>query len=112
MVRDKVVERRITKDYVDRFDRVELIQPLAHNKYIKQCYDKTQKQGWKLTYISNSAFHICPADGVFRNCADCGALNEDFDINFCMNKLQFISTGALVGRIVDCKKAGLEVKFI
>lgn len=102
--------RRITKEYIEQYDKVELIQPLAHNKYIKQVYDKLSDR-WELMYLSNSAHHICPYDGVFRNCVECGGLEEDFDISYCTDKMQVISSAALIERINDCLKAGLEVRF-
>lgn len=102
--------RRITKDYIEQYDEIEFTQPLAHGKYIKQVYSKFPA-GWRVLYTSNSAHHICPYDGVFRNCADCGALEEDFDVQFCIDKVEMIDTAALVGRIKDCMKAGLEVNF-
>lgn len=104
------MNRRINSDYVNQYKEVVLTQPIAHEKYIKQNYEKVDR-GWKLSYSTDSTYHICPYDGVFRNCKDCGALDEDFDIAFCTNKTQVISTGALVGRIKDCIKAGLDVQF-
>lgn len=103
--------RRINQKYVDQYDKVVLTQPLAHKKYIKQIYEKFPA-GWRLTYESNSVHHICPYDGVFRNCADCGANDENFDVKFCTNKLMLISTAALIERIKDCMKARLNVEFL
>ena len=102
--------RRITKDYIEQYDEIEFTQPLAHDKHIKQVYDKLSN-GWGLMYSSNSVHHICPYDGVFRNCAECGGLEEDFDISYCTDKMQVVSSAALIERINDCLKAGLEVKF-
>lgn len=104
-------ERRINKEYVERYSKVVLTQPLAHNTCIQQTYYKEGKK-WRLTYSSSSIHHICPYDGVYRNCRDCGGLEDDFDLKFCTNKTQFVSTGALVERIIDCKKAGLKVEFL
>ena len=67
---------------------------------------------WKVTHTTNSAYHICPYDGIFRNCKDCGALEDDFDIKFCLKKQQLISSGALSNRVNDCLNANLEVQFI
>ena len=111
MVKQKEKTRRINENYIKRYDRVVLTQPLAHNTVLQQIYDKTDR-GWKLHYSSNSIHHVCPYDGVFRKCSDCGALNDDFDIKFCTNKQQTISIGALNGRIQDCLKANLQVDFI
>ncbi len=103
--------RRLTKDYVNQYNKIILTQPLAHGRNIQQIYDKTDR-GWQLTYVTNSVHHICPYDGVFRNCADCGALDEDFDVKFCIKKTQFYSTGALIERIIDCQRANLGVNFV
>lgn len=104
-------ERRINKEYLNTYGQVILTQPLAHGTVMKQVYTKDGNR-WQLSYESNSAYHICPFDGVFRNCRDCGALEEDFDIEFCRKKQSYISTGALIERINDCKKAGLNVQLI
>ena len=103
--------RKVNKDYVNQYNRVILTQPLAHGKYIQLIYDKVDK-GWKATYSTNSAYHICPYDGIFRNCKDCGALEDNFDIKFCLKKQQILSAGTLSNRINECYNAGLEVKFI
>ena len=105
------MNRRINKGYVNQYNKISLVQPLAHEVCMEQTYDKDGNR-WRLTYSSTSVHHICPYDGVFRNCADCGALNEDFDVEICTSKRQYVSTGELVNRIIDCMKAKLEVKFL
>lgn len=102
---------KMTKDYIEMYDRIILIQPLAHQKYLNQIYDKCDK-GWLISYESNSIHHVCFFDGVFRDCKECGILDEDFDISYCVNKTELISSAALIDRISDCRKAGLEVRFI
>lgn len=103
-------ERKITKEYIDRYNKVILTQPLAHDTNIQQIYDKDGSK-WRLIYASTSIHHICPYDGIYRNCKDCGALDEDFDVEFCRKKTQFVSTAALVERIIDCKRAGLSIEL-
>lgn len=103
-------ERRINKEYVEQYNRVILTQPLAHDTILQQIYIREGKR-WRITYASTSIHHICPYDGVFRNCKDCGALEDDFDLEFCGKKTMFISSGALVKRIEDCKRAGLDVEL-
>ena len=103
--------RKVNKDYINQYSKIIFTQPLAHGKYIQQVYDKTSK-GWKVSHSTNSSYHICPYDGIFRNCKDCGALEDDFDINFCLKKQQIISAGALSNRVNDCLGAGLEVQLI
>ena len=103
--------KRIKVEDVEFYNKIILTQPLAHDTYLRQTYDKEGKR-WRLTYSSTSIHHVCPYDGIYRNCKDCGALEEDFDVKFCINKMQFVSTAALIERIIDCKKAGLEVEFL
>ena len=103
--------RKVNKDYVNQYSKIVFTQPLAHGKYIQQTYDKTDK-GWVVSHSTNSAYHICPYDGIFRNCKDCGALEDDFDVKFCLKKQQIISAGALSNRANDCLSAGLDVQFI
>ena len=103
--------RRITEKYIEQYDRIVFNQPLAQQKYLKQIYDKCNK-GWLISYQSDSAYHVCFFDGVFRDCKECGILEDDFDISYCVNKTELISSAALIDRISDCRKAGLEVKFI
>lgn len=111
MVKKKTsAARSVNKNYLDRYDRIILTQPLVRGTNMQQVYDKMDK-GWKLTYQSTSVHHICPYDGVFRNCKECGALEEDFDVGFCMDKIEVVSSGALIERINDCKRAGLDVEF-
>lgn len=102
--------RRVTKNYIEQYNKVILTQPLAHGVNMQQIYDK-EGQRWRLSYTSSSVHHICPYDGVFRNCKDCGALEENFDDSFCSKKTQFVSTGALVERIKDCIAADLQVEL-
>ena len=104
------------KDYkingyrLSEYQSIVFYQPLAHNKKIKEIYTKTPK-GWGLRYESDSVHHICPYDGVFRNCADCGALDEDFDISYCTDKKQYFTDKELFNRIQKCLKAQLGVDY-
>ena len=103
--------RRITKDYIEGYDKIVFTQPLAHQKYLKQIYNKCDK-GWLISYESNSVYHVCFFDGVFRDCKECGILDDDFDIAYCVSKTELISSAALIERINDCMKDGLEVQFL
>lgn len=104
-----MAQRKINPDYLQDISKVTLIQPLKYGK-VTQTYTR-QGKGWKVTHGTTSAFHICPYDGIFRNCRDCGALEDDFDMNYCFKKTQVFSTGAVCNRINDCIAAGLEVRF-
>lgn len=103
--------RRINENYINRYNTIILTQPLAHDTVLQQVYKKANN-GWVLTYKTTSIHHICPFDGVFRDCKECGVLEDDFDFQYCVDKTQMISSGALIGRIVDCFKAKLKVEFL
>ena len=103
--------RKVNKDYVNQYSQVIMTQPLAHEKYVRVTYTK-EDRGWVARYSTNSAYHICQYDGIFRNCKDCGGLEEDFDIKFCLKKEQVLSAGAVSIRANECLAAGLEVQFI
>lgn len=105
------MRQKISQRFLERYDVIVFTQPLAHDKYIKQKYNKKDGK-WTVTYESNSVYHICPYDGVFRNCVDCGATDEDFDIEFCLNKVETIGSAALIERIYKCQDAGLQVDFL
>lgn len=97
---------------LEQYSQVILTQPLAHNKEVTQTCTKEKDSKWKVTYESNSIHHICPYDGMFRKCEECGGLEEDFDISYCLKKQEFVSSAALCERIKDCEKAELEVCYI
>jgi len=98
--------------YLNDYERIELIQPLAHDRYMKQIYRPTRPNEWVLIYETNSAYHICPYDGVFRSCDDCGAGEENFDMGFCESKTIYVDNKELAERIKDCEDGGLEVKKV
>lgn len=103
--------RRITKNYIEQYNKIVFTQPLAHQKYLKQIYDKCDN-GWLISYESNSVYHVCFFDGVFRDCKECGILEDDFDMSYCVSKTELISSAALIERINDCMKAEIEVNFL
>ena len=108
-----MIKKRVTERYVSKYDTIILNQPLAHGKVLKQIYNKFGggDKRWMVSYDSNSVYHICPFDGVFRDCKECGINDEDFDVTFCTNKTQAVTTAALIERINDCLNAGLDVNF-
>ncbi len=103
-------EINLSDNRLNSYNTIILTQPLAYNKHLKQIYNKCE-QGWCLIYESNSAYHVCPFDGAFKDCKDCGALEEDFDTEYCLKKKQFFDTAALRKRIIDCIKADLPVEM-
>ena len=39
-------------------------------------------------------------------------MDEDFDVEFCLNKEQILSAGAVSVRVNECLASDLEVQFI
>ena len=105
------MSRKVNEKYVENFSTIIFTQPLRSGRIIEEVYSKTPK-GWLVTYNSDSAYHICPYDGAFRNCKECGANDEDFDVNFCLEKRQYFTPKELVNRIEICLDAKLNVRFV
>lgn len=104
--------RRVNKDYVNQYSTVTITQPLAHGKKMVLQYRKAiDGKNWVARYSTDSAYHICPYDGIFRNCKDCEGYPDDGDASFCINKVQVLGAGALSERINECISAGLDVQF-
>ena len=106
------MQKRKHKTYLDKYEMVVLTQPLANSRYIKQIYERTPNNRWFLIWESNSTYHICPYNGVFRKCADCGADEDDFDLSYCEKFYTYVDDKELSARIRDCKRAGLEVRYV
>jgi len=110
------MNRRLRKEYIESYKTIIFTQILPSKNFVScywtQVYEDDQPQGkWIATYITSSAYHICPMDGSFRNCRDCGAFEPDFTIDYCYSKLQEIDTKELISRIVDCERAGVKVEY-
>ena len=101
----------ITPDFINNYSIIKLEQPLAHDKYVIQECTKTPEGKWSVKFYTNSVYHICEYDGVFRKCADC-ELNNSEEYVDCITKQQLLSTGAVVGRIKDCLNANLKVTWL
>ena len=107
--------RKVNKDYLKNYTKVIMTQPLAKGNKLFMTFNlNDDKEWWTATYSTNRecVYHVCPYDGQFRNCKDCGALDDDFDVKFCLKKKQVYSAGAVCTRINECLKAGLDVQFI
>ena len=103
--------RKITPDFIDSYSIVKMTQPLGGDRYVMQECTKTPEGKWSVKFSTNSAYHICQYDGVFRKCAECELNNSEEYIN-CITKQQLLSSAALVGRIEDCLRANLEVNYL
>lgn len=108
--------RKLRKEYLETYRSIIFTQPLINGNWVKVGWEQEYKGDnptgiWVGVYMTSSVYHICPFDGSFRNCVDCGALEPDFSIEFCTNKTQRISTAALIERIIDCQRAGVQVEY-
>lgn len=101
----------INKDHIETYSTIIFIQPLSGGRRVREIYTKVSN-GWEVTYDSNASQHICPYDGIFRDCKVCGALDDDFDIKYCTNKIKRLNSKTVVDRIKKCQAAGLDVQFI
>ena len=113
-----MAERKITKDYVEFYKKIEFIQPLAKGAYLKEIYTQClpQKPGmWLISYESNSAHHVCPYDGRFMTCEKCMAdyspVDEEDEVEYCLQFEQRVTSKELAKRVNTCKKAGLKAFF-
>ena len=103
--------KKITRGYVEHYNTVVFTETLPSGRHIEQTYTKTPK-GWLAMHSTDSAYHICPYDGVFRQCQECGADKEDFDVEFCKSKREYITGDELAARCNDCLAADVPVKFL
>lgn len=101
---------KVTPEYVETYTSICFEQPLKNNKYLREEYSRTE-DGWECRYSSNSTYHLCPYDGQFRACKDCGISDADFDIDYCLSKQQTIPTSLLIKRIKLCQSAGVPITF-
>ncbi len=100
---------KITKGYVNRFDKIKFTQVLPSGRYVYEEYTwhPLIKQ-WYIQYSSDSVYHICPYDGIFRECKDCEVYNEAIDdekfIELCSARTCWVSSNELARRCTLCEK--------
>ena len=105
---------KITKGYVNRFDRIKFTQVLPSGRHVYEEYTRQpHKEMWCIEYSSDSAHHICPYDGVFRECIDCevydkAVTDEDF-VELCLAHIIRIDSTELARRCMLCEK-GINCK--
>lgn len=108
---------KITKGYVNRFDRIEFTQVLPNGRHVYEEYIRHPRtETWYIEYSSDSAYHICPYDGIFRECVDCYAYNEAVDdedfVELCLQHEIRVSSTELARRCTLCEKGeGCKVKY-
>ena len=101
--------RSFKPEYLNFYHKVQLIQPVKTGDII-ETYELVNNQ-WVLTYSTTTIYNICPYDGQFRDCKACGIHEPDFDVEFCLNKQNVFSAGAVCGRINRCLEVGLAVRL-
>lgn len=104
--------KKVTKGYVNRFDVIKFIDTLPSGRHVYEIYTRVRPETmWTIMHSTDSTYHICPYDGIFRNCSDCGANAEDFDVQFCLDKLERISSEALAERCTLCEAAQVPITY-
>lgn len=104
-------QKKIKLDELKLYESIKLYQPLLHGEIILT-YAKVAEDRWFADYSTTSAFHICPYDGAFRKCEECGALEEDFDVGFCISKRQLVTTKELCNIVNRCYQSDIKVDLI
>lgn len=100
---------KITKGYVNRFDMIKFTQILPSGRRIHETYYREPaKEMWRIQYTTDSAYHICPYDGTFRECGDCNAVLDSVEdteiVEKCLEKMMRVSSEVLARRCTLCEK--------
>lgn len=101
--------KQITKGYVNHYDTIKMVQTLPSGRHICVEYKKTPSDKWYAHYSTDSAFHICPYSGEFKECNKCDAYlnavdDEDF-IEGCLQYEERISSNEMAARAIACVNA-------
>lgn len=101
---------KITKGYVNRFDRIKFTQLLPSGRHVYEEYIRQpHTENWYMKYSSDSAHHICPYDGMFRECIDCEVYDEAVDdedfVELCLSHEIRIDSTELARRCTLCEKS-------
>lgn len=98
--------RNITKGYIKHYERIKMEQTLPSGRHLRVEYMRIPTGKWVAKYETDSVYHICPYDGVFRNCKDCEAYNEeDEKMNSCILHSDVVTDDEMVSRAVACAAA-------
>lgn len=100
---------KITKGYVNRFDLIKFTQVLPNGRHMFETYFREpNKETWKIQHSTDSAYHICPYDGIFRECGECEVVlesaNDEEIVEKCLQKLERISSEGLARRCTLCEQ--------
>ena len=106
--------KRMTRDKIESYNRVELVQKLHDNLELREVYHSARNHFWYISYKSNSAYHLCDLCGSFKLCDNCDfhiADPDDPAQYLCVGKPNRINTDELASRILKAEKANCEAKF-
>lgn len=100
---------KITKGYVNRFDRIKFTQVLSSGRKVYEEYiRKPNTEKWYVQHSSDSAHHICPYDGIFRECVDCeeyeNAVDDEDFVEGCLARTEWVLSTELARRCTLCEK--------
>lgn len=98
---------KITKGYVNHYQTIKMTQTLPSGRHVYVTYTKIEnKDRWQAAYSTDSAYHICPFDGRFINCPDCGVCSTDKEHEeSCVSHKEVISSKEMASRANACAKA-------
>lgn len=100
---------KITKGYVNRFDKIKFTQVLPGGRKVYEEYiRKPNTEKWYVQHSSDSAHHICPYDGIFRECVDCeeyeNAVDDEDFVEGCLARTEWVLSTELARRCTLCEK--------
>lgn len=108
--------KKITRAFVTHHNLITMEQILPSGRKVWATWGRLKKDEWLPSYKTDSAYHICPYDGAFKDCKTCDMYDEDGGTMFdnCMewwNK-QKITDEEMASRATACANAaGCTIKF-
>ena len=108
---------KFTRNYVNRYSKIVLRQPLKEGRFIEQIFEKIHGSGrpegaWKVSYNAFSEYPICIYDGVFRSCESCDKNINGIGETGCTGTNKVITGSEVAERCNDCAAAHLRVDFM
>lgn len=93
---------KITKGYVNHYQTITMTQTLPSGRNVYAKYVRIGKDKWNPIYSTDSAYHICPYDGQFRDCKVCDVTINGLD---CISHEEVISSAEMASRATACANA-------
>lgn len=109
--------KKITRGYVNHYQTIKMAQTLPSGRHVFVEYVKTPNDKWVATYSTDSAYHICPYNGQFIDCAQCAAVieaaNDEDIVKNCFTREERISSEEMASRATACVNAdGCKIDFL